>query len=288
MPSFPPNISTPPSSSTPPLPTLSLRPPPSNLPIIWMVLSAAVGIAVGAGTCMLMDSGSDVPVAPVVASASAQPEPEPPPAQPSLLERAERGEAEAVKRLEAKPKLERSVAEWTALEKARGAKQIGRIAELKRKIELLPAFGRSKDTKKELLGLARDSRYFIDTLEMLASLENDVGPDLIYSAWAGSRKKTDATKLAKALSYSAGVRARTSKALSVALDLRHVEDCEKLAELLKQVEDVGDRRALNPMRRFNRRTGCGDNERSDCWSCLRKGDLLRDSSSAASKRAAPL
>lgn len=284
------------SSPPPSLPDApySVKPPafPTNkFPVFWVVLSSIVGAALGAGACMLTRSEEPAPVVSAVASTapveSAKPKvPAPPP--PTLEQRAARGDQDAVKAIEAKPEGERTAAELAALERAADASQRARIAELKRKTELLPDFGRSPDTKKELVSLARDERYYVDAQEMLASLDNTVGPDLLYVVWAGTHRRTPATELAQALSYSKEVRSHASKELELVLQLRRVDDCSKAVELLEQAEEYGDRRTLTAMQRFNRRHGCGANERADCWSCMRNSQVLRDASAAARKRVAPL
>ncbi len=215
----------------------------------------------------------------------------PPPATsaapPNPLELAKSGNPDAVGAIEAKAASERTPADWIALEYARVSKEAERIGELKRKIELLPDFGRSKEAKKEILGLARDSQHFIATQEMLASLQHEVGPDLLYAVWSGPQKATPASKLAQSLSYSPEVRSRTSKPLQLVLDLESVQDCSAALEILTKVKEFGDRRVLGSLIRFNKKTGCGEKERDDCWACIRKTDALRDASDEARKRKAP-
>lgn len=279
------------TNPAPPTDIYSLPPrpvPPKRGPV---VLAAVLGAALGAGASVLVLSRSAPPPAAAlpVASASAsvaRPEPEPEP--PSLTELASRGEQKALDELKGKPPQERTAAEIVALARGNASIRRQRIGELKRKLELLPKFGRSPDARKEILALAQDREFTTDTLQMLAGLANDVGPDLLYAVMTSTRGKSPTAELAEQLLYSPEVRPRASAALATVLALRDAETCEEAEAALTRAEKEGDARALKPIGRFNARRGCGGNKLQDCWPCLRKGKLLRAAGAEVRKRPAPL
>jgi hypothetical protein len=164
------------------------------------------------------------------------------------------------------------------------------ISELKRKIELVPKVAHEKTTIDKLREYARDRALAIDVMEMLASLEGEVGADLLYRLWRDRRIRSKETRaLAEELLYSKDVRKKASAALGVTLDLRAVEDgkCEEASAILERAKTKGDKRAQYAMGRFFQKRGCGDNKLLDCWPCLRTGDLLKDAAAAVRKRPSP-
>ncbi len=204
-----------------------------------------------------------------------------------MTERARRGEAEAIKELESKPRGQRTAEETLALAEGSRAAKLDEIEELKRKIELLPKYGREKPGKKRIMELAKDREVATETLRMLASLPGELGPDLLYELWTGTRRRTETTELAEVLLHSKDVRQKASKGLSIALSIRESEDCEEMAKLLQEAIDKGDRRSLVPIVKLNNKRGCGDNKLDDCWKCIRDSDLLKDAVVATRKRSPP-
>ncbi len=66
-----------------------------------------------------------------------------------------------------------------------------------------------------------------DALAAMANVPGPISADLIYEVWTATAQRTTATDLARSLIYSKEVRAKASKALAVALDLRDADSCEK-------------------------------------------------------------
>jgi hypothetical protein len=267
--------------------------PQSSFPPVLIALAGLVVGATAAGLVALAVGGGTAPEPAPVASAGVEPVPtasasaEAPTLTP--LARAALGEEEPLKQLEARPRAERSAQQTLALFRGRDATIRNQISELQRKIELVPKLAREKKTVEAILEFARDRVLAYDTLEMLTNLEGDVGPDLLYKVWRDRRiRDTQTRDLAEELLYSTDVRRKASKALSVALDLYAVEQCEEAAKILQRVPQEGDKRAALAMGRFYAKRGCGKNKLFDCWPCLRGNDLLKDAALGVRRKPAPL
>jgi hypothetical protein len=266
---------------------------PSGSRAVPAFIGLVVGGAAAAG--VILGLGVGRPPAPVPApqaSVSAAPEPsasasaQVPEGGP--LERAAQGEADAIKAIEARPRDQRTSEEALALGRGRDATVRSGIAEMKRKIDLVPEYAAEKDTQSEVRKYARDRAVAIDLLEMLATLDGTVGSDLMYKIWRDRRIRAETTQLAEELLYSSDIRKKASPALSVVLDLYATEECEDVAKILERAKQHGDKRAEFAMGRFWMKRGCGENKALDCWPCLRNNDLLKDAAAEARKRPAPL
>ena len=205
----------------------------------------------------------------------------------TLADRALAGDEKAIQELSKKNRRERSAAEASANILARGVSKRQRLKNMKRKIELVEAYGREKATVKELKELANSRIVGMDTVQMLSELPGPIGPDLLFKIWTGTRKKHAVTELAEELLYSQEVYKKASKPLKSALDLRDEKDCEKMKGVLKTAIENGDRRSIAPLARLQQKFGCGENKRKDCWTCLRETDLVKDAIDATRKRAPP-
>ena len=121
----------------------------------------------------------------------------------------------------------------------------------------------------------------------MAKIEHPIGPDLLFHVWTATRERTDTTRLAEELLFSRDVRGRASPALAVVLDLRDTRDCPKTREILASAMKHADRRSLVGLGRLQRRTGCGEGEREDCYACLRDGQEIEGAIQAAAGREPP-
>jgi hypothetical protein len=205
----------------------------------------------------------------------------------SLAERAEKGDPAAMKQLEGMPPGKRSSVETFALAEARAIAKRKEIAELARKIGLVPKLVKEdKDVKNRIGELLDDREVAPDLLRAYANLPGDTGPTLLYAIVTGP-KKAGTSELAEEVLYSKDVRSKASLGLLVAMDLRKVEKCEELPKLLEKAKVDGDRRSLTPIMRFHQKRGCGEKKLDDCWPCIREGDLLKDATVALQKRTPP-
>jgi hypothetical protein len=264
---------------------------------VGVVLAFIGGLLVGGGgvaTSVSLGDASDAEAGAASASASAAPEPPSASAAPSaeppkltVLDRARKGEDEALEELGGLAPGERDIEQTLAIAEGNRATKLSQIAEIKRKVELLPKYAREKPGKAQILDLARDREVSTDTLAMLASLPGDVGPDLLYEIWTGTRGRNETTELAEQLLHTKDLRPKASKALSIALDIRETEDCDTMAKLLQAAIEDGDRRSLVPIVRLNNKRGCGEKKRDDCWPCIRDTNLLKDAVVATRSRRAP-
>ncbi len=103
------------------------------------------------------------------------------------------------------------------------------------------------------------------------------GVDLLLerSAQPGANKARIAEWLAKPT-----VVANALPAAKVVLDLKSARSCEAKHAALERAKEVGDRRALPYIRPLTAGRGCGFLGVSDCWPCLRRDNILRDTLAA--------
>ena len=270
----------------------SSRAPVIGAAVLGLVLGAVVGAGVMAGVGGSQGRRTKVvrEVVPAASSAPAAAASHVPaasePAKATLVERATAGDAEAVKVLEAKPIEKRSAAETTALAYARAAAKRAEIAELKRKITLVPKVVEDKAQLERIKELAEDREVATDMLAMVASLPGPGGMDLLYILFRNLPQNSEGARLAEELLYSSDVKAKLSLGLASVLELRKVETCEQAQASLKTVKEHGDRRALPQLIRFHNKRGCGPKKMGDCWRCLRAPDVLKDVTAAVMTRPA--
>jgi len=210
-----------------------------------------------------------VPPAPVV---SANPDEKPKPL--TLLERVSVGEDAAIKELSAKPPAELRVAEALSLSLGRSAQQVRAARALRERIEHDPGLIKDPEVLAQLRRDVDDPETSRDALAAIANVPGPISADLIYEVWTASSSRSTASELAHSLIYSKEVRAKASKALAVALDLRDADSCEKSRDLLERVSNDGDRRSFHLLNKLTRKYGCGPGKRQDCYACLREGKEL--------------
>lgn len=297
----------PPQPEQPPQPAQPSMPdfrPKSKTPLFaagggGLVVGALVTAAVMTATRPSPKRHPHVAVKPP-ASASAAPKPSasappagsgtPAPLGPkpgSLAAKAEQGDADAIKTLEARPRTERTAEESVALSHAQGAAKRKAIAELMHKIELVPKLADSKDTMKQLREWADDGEVAADLALALGDLPGTLGPDLLYQLGPGYYHKVVMRDIAEDVLYSKDIRKKASPALGVILDLRSEDKCEDVKKTLDKVKVVGDRRSIPQLAKLQSKFGCGPKKTDDCWPCLRDGSILKDAIKEAAKRRGP-
>lgn len=221
--------------------------------------------------------------APPIVSASADEKPKP----LSLLERVASGEDAAVKELSAKPAPELRVEEAIALSLGQSAQDVRSARALRDRVDHDPGLIKDPEVLAQLRRNTEDPETARDALAAMANVPGPISPDLIYEVWTATASRTTATDLARSLIYSKEVRAKASKALSVALDLRDADTCEKNRDLLPRASAEGDRRSSHLLNKLTRKYGCGPNKRQDCYACLREGKALDDAIKAVKARREP-
>ena len=214
-----------------------------------------------------------VPPPPVVtANTSASTDEKPKPL--TLLERVSLGEDTAVKELSAKPGADLRVEEAIALSLGQSAQAVRAARALRDRLAHDPGLIKDPELLAQLRRNCDDPETARDTLAAIASVPGPISADLIYEVWTATASRSTASDLARSLIYSKEVRAKASKALAVALDLRDAETCEKNRDLLERVSSDGDRRSFHLLNKLTRKYGCGPNKRQDCYACLRDGKEL--------------
>jgi hypothetical protein len=210
-----------------------------------------------------------------------------PKAPQGLLERAARGEQEAINQVEAKEPRERLSQEVLAISEGRAAVKARELEQLEKRLNQVPRAGREPETIKRLRELAYDTQVGVATLKMLANVNNEVGADLLFAIHTRPANPDFVSELAKELLYSKDVYAKASEAMRVILDLRSVKDCEAMLSVMDRAKAHSDQRALLSLQPFYSRKGCGLGKENDCWPCLRDKKLLEEATVAARTRAPP-
>ncbi|MDX2055787.1 MAG: hypothetical protein SFV15_25515 [Polyangiaceae bacterium] len=268
------------------------------------VTVAAMGMGAGGGARQALPSAE---LRNVVSSSSVEavtpPEPETPgekaadvpkldappvaPLSGALIERAARGDEDALNQVEAKEPDQRTSEETLAIATGKSARRVKEVEALEKKLSLVRRFGREPETVRRIRELAADTQVGIPTLRMLANLKSDVGPDLLFLIWRKGNDQDFAPELARQLLYSKDVYTRATAALKVVLDLSSVKQCEKALDVMDRAKADADQRSLLVLQNFYSHKGCGPSKESDCWPCLRSTNLLDEATVAARTRAPP-
>ena len=220
---------------------------------------------------------------PPVVSASADEKPKP----LTLLERVAVGDDTAIKELSAKPVAELRVEEAISLSLGQSAQDVRAARALRDRVDHDPGLIKDPEVLAQLRRNTDDPETARDALAAIANVPGPISADLIYEVWTSTASRTTATDLARSLIYSKEVRAKASKALAVALDLRDADTCEKNRDILPKVISDGDRRSFHLLNKLTRKYGCGPNKRLDCYACLRDGKDLDAAMKAAKPRREP-
>lgn len=230
--------------------------------------------------------------APVVAPApspspvvSASPDEKPKPL--TLLERVSSGDDAAIKELSAKPLAELRVEEAISLSLGQSAQDVRAVRALRDRVDHDPGLIKDPEVLAQLRRYSDDPETARDALAAMANVPSPISADLIYEVWTGTAQRTTSTDLARSLIYSKEVRAKASKALALALDLRDADTCEKNKELLPRAESDGDRRSYHLLNKLTRKYGCGAGKRQDCYACLRGSTDLDSALKAVKPRREP-
>lgn len=271
---------------------------------LWVLLAGS--LAAGAGLVLLLDlaigtRSDDAPetlalaaeaaasVAPsAIASTTSTPgDPSPTPPSLSLVQRAARGQADALEKLQSRPAADRSSEEVLAISRGREAERLGELDALAEQLKRDPARIADAEIRKRLRGFINDPRTAVTALGVVAATPDGAATDLLFDVWTGTRERTDTTRLAQELLFSKDVRAHASPALSVVLDLRGNQDCDRVLNILARALEHADRRSLVALTRLHSQVGCGPNQTEDCYPCLREGKELQEATDAAARRAPP-
>ncbi len=222
-------------------------------------------------------------------------DPDPPDAKlAKVIKAASQGSESALYALDQRDDDDRSLTEWMGLAQARLMRKHVEPA--------LEAYGEainmdpSMKSDKRMLGalrrLAEDENHSQAVLEFAAEELGSLGADMLFHVWAKTSRKTQATTRAHELLTSRSVKKNYSPQLAVAMKLRDADPgknpnpgkCAASLQLLPEVERVGDERCMTRLRKMNKKRGCGESGRDDCYPCMREGRALRDATQAAAMR----
>jgi hypothetical protein len=266
---------------------------------LWAVLAPVLLLtALFAALLAGLASVGSAPAAPSPAASGAAPEAEgPSPTSPrtpgdqgkalSLLDRAAAGDPTALTALEQKKPKDLATDEALAVARGKVAQEVAAVKKLREKLATDPGLAKDKKLVAELLRFAHGRETSHDALAAMAALPGPLSADLVYEVWTGTAERSDSTELARSILLGKDVRPKASPALSVALELREAATCEESLGLLSKAIELGDKRALVPINRLARRTGCGPNKKQDCYPCLRDGDALKRAFNAVRVRREP-
>jgi serine/threonine-protein kinase len=203
-----------------------------------------------------------------------------------------KGDRTAIAQLEARPEADRAPAEWRAL--GRGYTLIGNrrasLAAYGKALELDPPVAKDKQLVSDVRKAAADASSSEQALTLAARHLGETGADLIYDVYTENRGKSGDKAIAKRASdllESPAIRVKASQALQVALDLASAKGCNGYRDVLPRAAQHADARSLGKLKTLSQRRGCGFFGMRDCWSCLRKGDDLKNALEKAEANPAP-
>jgi hypothetical protein len=197
-------------------------------------------------------------------------------------------DATMLEKLAELPAAELTPDQWVLLAKERARKRSEELKELATRTGGNASDPLSADAMARLSAAASDPRTAPEALYAMSSLGGTVGADLIYQVASDEHLSAETRRLALDLLATKAVQDHVSEPLRVVLDLTQVKTCEAAEQVLGRVLEVGDRRALAPLRALFNTRGCGPQKADDCYPCLRKGRLLNRSVEAVRKRRSPL
>jgi hypothetical protein len=192
-----------------------------------------------------------------------------------------------LKALEAKPPETLASGELLTLAQARVARDLSAVKKLAEKLGADPNLIKDPVTLRDLQKFSENPDTARDALSVMAALPAPIAADLIYETWTRTTARNELTELARKLVYTPDVRAKASKALAVALDLRAAETCEQNLDAVSRAANDADRRSLHLLTKLKRKQGCGPAKRQDCYPCLREGDGLDKAITVAKARREP-
>ena len=204
-----------------------------------------------------------------------------------LIERARGGDDAALRELTSRSVEKRSVDEALAIVEGQGAQKRRGVAELAQQLKREPKLAKKQDTIRRLLEFARDADTTSDALTAIAEMPGALSADLLFDIFTRTPGRTRATEVAEQLLQTGTVRSKASPGLLIALDLRRAKTCEEFAALLPRARQYGDKRALAPLGKLIKQSGCGPNNAVDCFACLRNDTALNDAVTSARVRHAP-
>jgi hypothetical protein len=294
------------------------RPEPGTMRYLAIVAAAAIGWISGRGSALVVPVGSfEGSAAPAVASSAREVEAPtsasgaatslargavPGPSEVAsgaaasaleadssdeLLARAERGELEALKRIELRARTERSVAAARALVLGHGELTRRDGVRLVEDLARDASLWRDRATLARLVELARDPSVAPDVLAALARTGHPTAADLLHELRLDFPKGSRLALYAEDLLFSPELRPNWSDALRIAIELYEVQGCPKALTLIDRASERADDRALGAFGRLGEREGCGPKRRDDCYPCLRDPEherALIDAREAARSR----
>lgn len=284
-------------------PSAKPAPPPIGAKVLgmWIGGAAAVGLLVSIlGAWVLLPDDQAAKPSSTQGPASARPATPPAPKSsseseatasitslPSLVERAEQGDPNAIEQIEKRPDTERTITEALAWARGKSALKQHVMASIAKQLRSDLPLSADRETLGRLRPFTEDPETATEALAILASLRTPMSADMLYDVWVRKREKTDAAQLAKSLLYTPEVRDSASDALAVVLDLRAATTCEQVKDILPRAQQKGDVRSLHLLGKLNSRYGCGRRGGQDCYACLRGTTAIGDAIAEVRRRPAP-
>jgi serine/threonine-protein kinase len=140
----------------------------------------------------------------------------------------------------------------------------------------------------DLLAASEDPKAFRIVLNLAETVLGRHGLDLLWEMWERERflpdRKEQAEKVGKKLVI---LSRRASPPLRTAIELTFTTQCEKLQPVLTRAASEADARSIARLRELESRTGCGPEQKEDCYSCLRELSLLEPALATAQKHPTP-
>lgn len=212
-----------------------------------------------------------------------------PPDASELLEKALKGDKQALAELEELSQEEPSSTHFLALGRAKKASSDlkGALAAYQAAVKSDAAAAHDSSLLSDLRQLAVDDSIYEQVMAFAAKDLGADGVDLLVDVWLSEQGATVPAKRAKKFLEDPELRKRASQAALIAIDLRESNSCSSHKELMPRAIQFADERSMIPLRRFTVRRGCGFLSLSDCYGCLRSNNDLTDALKAAQARPAP-
>ncbi len=208
-----------------------------------------------------------------------------------LIERARRGEREALSELQKLAARRKDTEAWLALGRGYAAIHYPQasLAAYSTAVGLQPERVPSRELLVDVRAAAEEPGQLEAALNLAERL-GAPGADIIYDVWASHKADTGPTSagvVARARLAKDEFVSRASPALSVALELGKAKRCVDLKRLMPRAAESADARSARKLAALTHRSGCGFLGLRDCYGCLRGDDNFSRALARARSTPAP-
>ena len=213
----------------------------------------------------------------------------------ALVERAAKGDQQALAALDAVPQKQKRIEDARALGKGfcvAGAWSACMTA-YKNGVLAFPPLRQDSDLLTDVRRAALESSAYEEALRLAAHQLGEKGLDLLWDVWSATRQKPEFSAINRRVRQfldDGAVREHATRELQLVFELERAEKrkrCGDAKGVLPKALEYGDDRLVPILDRMKVTRGCGFVSLGDCWGCLRGDTELAQVREAATGRPGP-